>query len=75
MMGFGVSLLLIAVGAVLAWAVNVSSSAVDIQMIGYIVFGVGLAGLLLSLMFWSTWFGPGYFRHRHTEYHAGPPPA
>ncbi len=67
-MGFGVSLILIAVGAVLAWAVHTSNTAgVDLQTIGYIVLAVGAAGLVLSMMFWSSWAGPGYFtRSRRT---------
>jgi uncharacterized protein DUF6458 len=60
-MGFGVGLILIAVGAVLAWAVNVSSSGVDIHAVGYILLVVGIVGLLASLVFWSSWAGPGYF--------------
>jgi hypothetical protein len=35
-MGTGVSLILIAVGAVLAWAVNVSTSGFNVNTIGYI---------------------------------------
>jgi Domain of unknown function (DUF6458) len=56
-MGIGVSLLLIAAGAILTWAVNGSSSAVDINTIGWILMAVGAAGILLSLMFWSSWGG------------------
>lgn len=60
-MGLGVSIILIAVGAVLAWAVHVSSSGVDIHTVGYILLVVGIIGALLSLAFWSSWAGPGYF--------------
>jgi Domain of unknown function (DUF6458) len=69
-MGLGVSLILIAVGAILAWAVNVdNSSAFDINMIGYILLVVGIVGALLSMVFWSSWAGPGYFtRSRRTTY-------
>jgi hypothetical protein len=36
---------------------------------------VGLAGLVLSLLFWSSWGGPGYFgRRRETIVEEGPPP-
>jgi len=31
---------------------------------------VGLVGFLLSLAFWSTWWGPGYFRRSYAA--AGP---
>jgi hypothetical protein len=61
-MGLGVSLILIAAGAILAWAVNVSPSGVDVNTIGVILMIVGIVGGLLSMVFWSTWWGPGYFR-------------
>jgi hypothetical protein len=52
---------LIAVGAVLAWAVDVSTSGINLNTVGYILLIVGIIGLLLSLIFWSSWAGPGYF--------------
>jgi hypothetical protein len=78
-MGIGVSLILIAVGAVLTWAVNASVSGVDINAIGVILMIVGAVGLLLSLMFWSSWGGAGVARggggpRRVTTYEEGPPP-
>jgi hypothetical protein len=74
-MGIGVSLFLIAVGAVLAFAVNATSSAVDVNTVGWILMGVGFAGALLSLVFWSSWAGPGYWSHRRTTtVEGGPPP-
>ena len=60
-MGVGVSLILIAVGAVLAWAVDVSTTGFNVNTVGYILLIVGIIGLLLSLIFWSSWAGPGYF--------------
>jgi hypothetical protein len=65
-MGLGVSFLLIAAGAILAWAVNATSSAVNIHTVGYILLVVGILGALLSLVFWSSWFGPGYFTRGRT---------
>ena len=74
-MGLGVSLFLIAIGAILTWAVNTSVSGLDINVIGVILMIVGLVGLLLSLLFWSSWGGPGYFGRRRTTYvDEGPPP-
>ena len=59
-MGLGVGLFLIAVGAILAFAVHLSNTGgVDIHTIGYILLAVGALGVLLSLIFWSTWMGPG----------------
>jgi hypothetical protein len=72
-MGIGVGLLLIAVGAVLAWAVDVSTSGFNIHAIGYILLIVGIIGVILSMIFWSSWAGPGYFagegRRRRTVVH------
>jgi hypothetical protein len=59
-MGIGVSLLLIAVGAVITFAVHVSSgSAVNLHTIGVILLIVGAIGVVLSLIFWSSWGGFG----------------
>jgi hypothetical protein len=57
--GIGVSLILIAVGAVLAFAVHVSTSGFNIHTIGWILLIVGAVGALLSLIFWSSWGGVG----------------
>jgi hypothetical protein len=74
-MGLGVSLILIAAGAILAWAVDVSSSGVDLNTVGVILLVVGIVGAVLSMIFWSTWAGPGYFARRRTTYvDEGPPP-
>jgi len=58
-MGIGVSLILTAAGAILIWAVHVHVGGVDLRTIGWILFVVGIAGALLSLMFWSSWGGFG----------------
>jgi len=59
-MGIGVSLILIAVGAVITFAVHVGSgSAVDLHTIGVILLIVGAIGVVLSLIFWSSWGGFG----------------
>jgi len=63
-MGFGVSLILVAAGAILAWAVDVSTSGVNLHTVGYVLLVVGIIGMLLSLIFWSSWAGPGYFMRR-----------
>jgi hypothetical protein len=73
-MGLGVGLFLIAIGAILAWAVNVNTSGFDINTIGYILLVVGAVGVLLSLIFWSSWAGPGYWSRRRTYADEGPPP-
>ena len=67
-MGLGVSLILIAAGAIMAWAVNVDASGFNVNTVGYILLVVGAVGAVLSLVFWSSWVGPGYFtRSRRTH--------
>lgn len=76
-MGLGISLLLIAVGAILVWGLQTDVAGISEDAIGVILMIVGAAGLLLSLMFWSSWGRPGYFggRRRETYVEEGPPPA
>ena len=75
-MGIGVSLLLVAAGAILIWGVTGEAAGLDVDAIGVILMIVGLAGLLISLVFWSSWGGPGYFgRRRETVVEDAPPPA
>ncbi|HEY7692803.1 MAG TPA: hypothetical protein VH816_10725 [Gaiellaceae bacterium] len=38
-----------------------STSGFNLNTVGYILLIVGIIGLLLSLIFWSSWAGPGYF--------------
>jgi hypothetical protein len=49
-MGIGVSLFLLAVGAILTFAVNASVNGVDISAVGVILMIIGGVGLLLSLL-------------------------
>ncbi len=58
-MGITVSLLLAAAGAILIWAVEVSVAGIDLVLVGWILLAVGALGLLLSLVFWSSWGGFG----------------
>jgi len=76
-MGLGVGIFLIAVGAILTFAVNATSTAVNVDAVGWILMAVGFVSVLLSLIFWSTWAGPGYWsgRRRATYVDEGPPPA
>ena len=71
-MGIGVSLILIAAGAILTWAVNATVSGLNIHTIGVILMVVGAIGLVLSLMFWSSWGGVGPTRRTTTTIDDGP---
>jgi hypothetical protein len=50
-MGIGTSLFLIAIGAILFFAVNADVSGLEISTIGLILMIVGAIGLLISLFF------------------------
>jgi len=72
-MGVGVSILLIAAGAILTWAVEADVSGISIQTVGVILLIVGIIGLVLSMIFWSSWGGPGYASRRRTYVDDVPP--
>ena len=61
-MGIGASIFLVAIGAILAFAVTAEVSGLDIATVGWILMIVGLLGILLSLVFWSSWGGMGTWR-------------
>ena len=53
-MGIGTSLFLIAVGAILYFAVNADVSGLEISTVGLILMIVGVIGLLISLFLLSS---------------------
>jgi hypothetical protein len=61
-MGVGASIVLIAVGGILAWAVSAEIDGVNLNMVGIILLVVGAIGLLLSLIFWPSWGASGPWR-------------
>jgi hypothetical protein len=58
-MGTAVSLLLIAAGAIMTWAVTTTATGFSIHTAGIILMVVGAVGLVLSIIFWSSWGGFG----------------
>ncbi len=50
-MELGTSLFLIAVGAILTFAVNATVSGIDIATVGIILMIIGVIGLLVSLLY------------------------
>jgi uncharacterized protein DUF6458 len=65
-MGISTSLVLIAVGAILKWAVSATVSGVNLHTVGVVLMIVGAVGLVLSLIFWSSWGGFGTRRDTTT---------
>ena len=61
-MGIGASIFLLALGAILSFGINVDSDGsgiFNIDTIGIILMVIGGIGIILSMMFWSSWGGPG----------------
>ena len=56
-MGIGTSIFLIAVGAILKFAVNADVSGLEISTIGLILMIVGIIGLLISLFLTTELLG------------------
>jgi uncharacterized protein DUF6458 len=55
-MTIGISIFLIAVGAILRWAVTASVAGIDIQTVGLILLVIGVIGFIFSLIW--TFRGP-----------------
>jgi hypothetical protein len=58
-MGLGTSLVLIAIGAILEFAIRVSTPGFNIHTVGIVLMVVGVLGLLVSLVFWNSRGGFG----------------
>ena len=54
-MTIGSSIVLIAVGAILKWAVTAHVTGVNLQTVGTILFVLGILGLILSLLYTFMW--------------------
>jgi hypothetical protein len=68
-MGTGTSIVLIAAGAILRFAVSVTTTGFNIHTIGVILMIAGVIGLVLSIVFWSSWggFGGGQSGYRRSR--------
>jgi hypothetical protein len=53
--GIGTSIFLIAVGAILKFAVTATVSGIDLDVVGVILMVVGAIGLLLSIFWMTVW--------------------
>lgn len=69
----GTSIVLIAIGAVLRYAVTGEVDWIDIQTVGTILLLVGILGLILSLIYTFAW-SPAARRRREVEYYDDRPP-
>lgn len=49
-MAIGSGIFLIAIGAIMAFALNESVEAVDLELVGFILMGAGVVGIIISLI-------------------------
>jgi len=76
-MGISTSLILFAVGAILRFAITINSAATttvrsttfNVHTIGVILMVVAAVGLVVSIIFWSSWGGFGGARRHRNVYH------
>ena len=73
-MTIGSSIVLIAIGAILKWAVTAHVNGFDIQTAGTVLFVVGLVGLVLAL-FYTFWWTNRRDAYDETRVVRRPPPA
>ena len=52
-MGIGVSIFLLAVGAILTFAVEAEVAGIDLDVVGLILMAVGALGLVMTLLVWG----------------------
>jgi hypothetical protein len=71
-MGIILSLILIAVGAILTWGVNTTGASVDVDVVGVVLMVVGFVLFLISLVLWRTWWGAGFWGYGPESYTDGP---
>jgi hypothetical protein len=72
-MGFVISLILIAFGAILTWAVHSTSGSVDVNTVGVIIMVVGFVVFALSIVLWRSWWGVGFWEGWYGDGGAGAP--
>jgi hypothetical protein len=53
-MGIGGSIFLLALGAILAFAVNAEFSGIDIIIVGWVLMAAGFIGLIITIWYWNS---------------------
>jgi ABC-type nickel/cobalt efflux system permease component RcnA len=70
--GIGTSIVVIAIGAILDFAVKVNSPNFNVNTVGLILMILGTVGLVMSFVFWNSWRGLGSAYQRRQVYRTGP---
>jgi hypothetical protein len=58
-MGITTSLILVAAGAIMRFAVTAQATGFSVHTVGVILMIVGIVGAILSIGFWASWGGFG----------------
>lgn len=66
--------MLIAVGAILRYAITFEISGIELDVIGTILLVLGIVGLLISLLYTAVWADRGVRRDREVVEDVPPPP-
>jgi hypothetical protein len=53
--GIGVSIFLVAVGAILTFALEADAEGINLDTVGIILMIVGIVGLFLTMVGWGSW--------------------
>ncbi|GAA3748703.1 hypothetical protein GCM10022225_36130 [Plantactinospora mayteni] len=53
-MGIGTSIFLIALGAILSFALNVTIGGLDLDVVGWILMAAGVLGLIMTMVIWNN---------------------
>jgi len=59
-MGIVVSMLMIAVGAIMRFAVTMKGHGFNVHTTGVILIVIGIVGAILSIVYWASWGGLGH---------------
>ena len=74
-MGIGVGIFLIALGAILTFAVHATVAGLDLKVVGWILMLAGVAGLILFFYFWHRRRAPRSLMQQSRGYDdTGQPP-
>jgi hypothetical protein len=73
-MGIAISLLMIAGGAIMRYAVTVQGHGFNVHTTGMILMVIGAIGAVLSIAFWASWGGVGTIARSRTTVVRGTTP-
>ena len=73
-MGIGVRIFLIAIGAILTFAVDATVAGRDLDVVGWVLMLSGVAGLILFFYFWNRRRTPGAVAAERYDDARPPPP-